>query len=159
MNKLWMPLAASLFAIGCTDKGDTGGSDTDDTTVAEADFSDSWGSSSLDLNITNGDAGASYYFGTAETGCDDPDNCWYGEDCIYGDLTGLYFYCHPASVTGVSLAYGGDYANLNEGSETVYTDSSFEPNVTYYVEDAISGSCWIWGDDTSYYAGLGCDEI
>ena len=75
---------------------------------------------------------------------------------IYGDLTGNYFYCHPTNDNGVSLAYGGAYDAINEGADTVFTDSSFDGTVTYYVEQG--DACYVWGNDVSYYAGLGCTE-
>ena len=157
MTKHLLIFAAALFAVGCDSDKESGGTGTDTDTTAEASYAVSWGGSSVDLSITDGDSAASYWFGLAETGCGDPDNCWYGEDCVYGDLTGNYFYCHPASTSGVSLSYGGDFSALSEGSETVFGDSSFDGTVTYYVEDSSSGACWAWGHDSSYYAGLGCN--
>ena len=154
MTKIWMALAASLFVVACDggkDSNPEAGTDTD--TNADFDASVAWGSSSVDLTQTNGAAG---YFGLAETGCGDPSNCWYGEDCIYGDLTGNYFYCHPTNANGVSLAYGGAYDAISEGADTVFTDSSFDGTVTYYVEQG--DACYVWGHDTSYYSGLGCTE-
>ena len=112
-----------------------------------------WGTIAVQVTQTNGVAG---YFGMAETGCGDPDKCWYGEDCIYGDLTGAYYYCHPTGADGVTLAYGGSYDSLSEGSETVFGDASFEGTVTYYFEQG--EDCYIWGHDSSYYSGQGCSE-
>ena len=158
MTKYWIILAASLFAVGCDGKDDTsspgGESDADADADADPDLSVAWNSGSVDLTISGGSAG---WFGMAETGCGDPTNCWYGEDCIYGDLTGTYFYCHPTNSSGVSLLYGGDFASLIEGTETVFGGSSFDGSVTYYFEDDSDGACYIWGHDTSYYSGLGCN--
>ena len=158
MTKYWMTIAAALFVFGCTDGGkDSGGAEADADADADADteFSVAWNSGSVDLTITNGDSSQSYYFGMAETGCGDPANCWYGEDCIYGDLTGNYFYCHPANNDGVSLLYGGPFDSLQVGTETVFGGSSFDGTVTYYVED--NNSCWAWGHDPSYYSKVGCN--
>ncbi|MFT5686870.1 MAG: hypothetical protein ACI8RZ_007827 [Myxococcota bacterium] len=150
-----------LLLTGCFDGtfgeggNDTGGDEADADTDADADFdaSVSWGASSVDLTLTGGVAG---YFGMAETDCADPDECWYGEDCIYGDLTETYFYCHPTNANGVSLLYGGAYNTLYEGTETVFGGSSFDGSVTYYIEQG--GTCYTWGHDTSYYSGLGCTD-
>jgi hypothetical protein len=142
----------------CLDWGDiakgTGGSDADSDPDFNADFdaSVSWGSGSVDLTQTGS---ASGYFGMAETDC--PENCWYGEDCIYGDITETFYYCHPTNANGVSLLYGGDFASLSEGTETVFGDSSFDGSVTYYAEQG--SACYVWGHDTSYYSNLGCTEL
>ena len=142
---------AACYGMPMTDSGFV----QDDTgTSADPDFAVSWGSGAVDLTITNGSPTQSYYFGMAETGCDDPTNCWYGEDCIYGDLTGSFFYCHPATSTGVALSYGGPFDNLQAGVETVFGGPSFDGTVTYYVED--NNSCWVWGHDPSYYSKVDC---
>lgn len=148
-------LAAGLMFVGCVDTGkDSGG-----TTVGPADatFAVTWGASSVDLAITDGEG--SYFFGMAETGstCSaNPDDCWTGEDCIFG--FGDYLYCHPASATGVSLAYGGDFAAVNEGSDTVFPDNSFDGSVTYYIEYS-DGTCGVFGQDVSYYASQNCTQL
>jgi hypothetical protein len=154
MNKFWMALAASLFVVAC-DGGKDSNPEADADTDADADFDAdvTWGAGSVDLTQTGGVAG---YFGLAETGCGDPENCWYGEDCIYGDHTGNYYYCHTTNDSGVSLAYGGAFDAISEGADTVFTDSSFDGTVTYYVEQG--DACYVWGNDVSYYAGLGCTE-
>ena len=156
MTKYWMAFAAALFVVGCDNGKDSGGAEADADTDADADFDASvaWNSGSVDLTQTNGSAG---YWGLAETGCGDPSNCWYGEDCIYGDLTKTYFYCHATDAGGASLLYGGDFAALNEGTETVFGGSSFDGTVTHYVEQG--ADCYIFGHDTSYYSGLGCTEL
>ena len=160
MNKFWMVLAAGLFAFGCDDKPNETGAgeadaDTDSDTDADTEVDVTWGSSSVDLTITNGDATQSYWFGMAEVvGCPAED-CWTGEDCIYGYAG--YAYCHPAATTGVSLAYGAPFDAVTEGVDTVFFDSGFDGSVTYYLED--NTACWVWGADTSYYDGLGCTAL
>ncbi|MFT5680146.1 MAG: hypothetical protein ACI8RZ_001051 [Myxococcota bacterium] len=155
MTKNWMLIAAAMLTIGCTDgTKSTGGDEADADTDADADFDASvaWNAGSVDLTQTNGVAG---YFGMAETTC--AGECWFGEDCIYGDLTKTYFYCHPTNADGVSLLYGGAFASLSEGTDTVFGGSSFDGSVTYYAEQG--SSCYVWGHDTSYYSGLGCTEL
>ena len=154
MNKFWMALAASLFVVAC-DGGKASTPEADAVTDADSYFDSdvSWCSGSVDLTQTGGVAG---YFGLAETGCGDPANCWYGEDCIYGDLTGNYFYCHPTNDSGVALTYGGAFDAISEGSDTVITDTSNDGTVTYNVEQGDARN--ERGNDVSYYAGLGCTE-
>ena len=114
-----------------------------------------WGASSIDVSV----AGVTpAFFGMAETNnCTD---CWTGEDCLNGYDAGgtLLAYCHPMTGASLSLAYGGDFAALAEGSETVFTDNSKEPNATYYVETT-DGACYVFGADPSYYSGVGCTEL
>ncbi|MEL6346206.1 MAG: hypothetical protein AAFV53_24055 [Myxococcota bacterium] len=157
-----MLASAILFAVGCVDSGKDSGDDGSDsgTTGADPTFSVEWGGSAVSLTITNGDSAGSYFFGMAETGSTcaaDPSQCWTGEDCLEG--FGKFFYCHPSSTTGVSLSYGGAFDALTEGSQTVFGDSSFDGSVTYYVEENGSGDCYIGGNDTSYYSGLGCTTV
>jgi hypothetical protein len=133
---------------GTTGTGTTGGS-----TPA---VSVSWGSTGVDIAIAGGAGG--WWFGMAETrGCSD---CWTGEDCVYGYTYsgGSLNYCHDAGDTGTGLTYGGDATALSAGT-TLFPDSSFESTVTYYLESQADFSCWVWGDDPSYYDGLGCDQL
>ncbi|MDG1481116.1 MAG: hypothetical protein P8R54_16105 [Myxococcota bacterium] len=157
MTKNWMIIAAALLTFGCDGGKESGTTDEADAdTDADADFDASvaWNAGSVDLTLTGGVSG---YFGMAETGCADADNCWYGEDCIYGDLTKTYFYCHPTNENGVSLLYGGAFDALSEGTETVFGGASFDGTVTYYVEQG--SACYTWGHDTSYYGSLDCTEL
>ena len=147
------PPGWSWFFDGGSSGSDDSGSGTN--SPGGPDFSVSWGGSSMTLSISGGSG--SYWFGMAETGCADPGNCWYGEDCLYGDLTGTYYYCHPADSNGVTLQYTSDL-DLDESSETLLNES-LASDVTYYVESASSGECWAWGHDTSYYAALDCENL
>ncbi len=167
MNKYWMGFAlAGFVAFGCTDKVDDSGdvseadADTDTDTDTDPDFDVTWGASSVD--VAGSDCTGCTEFGLAETGTsDDP---WTGEDCLYGyegvDATP---YCHPFDGASLSLAYGGDYSALAEGSETVFPGTTnsdgeeFSGRVTYYV--GAGADCYIWGQDVSYYSGLGCTEL
>ena len=140
MNRHTWALAA-LLALGCGDKDgeDTGAGGGDPAADCADPFCVEWTDGAVVLSITGGSG--EHWFGMAETGCADPDSCWYGEDCVYGDLTGGYNYCHPAGETGVSLHYGGDFASLLAAQETVFAGPEFEPAVTYYVESSASGEC------------------
>ena len=112
-----------------------------------------WGSSSVILDIDASDVGeARLYWGIVETIYSDS---WAGEDCLYGDYLSddsRAYYCHPVQSTGKTLYYGGNPANLMEGSETVFQQNSGE-NMTYILDNryADNGSCWVWGHDISYY--------
>jgi len=157
MKKI-MLFAGVLALTGCPPTKDSGDPDTDTTETTELAASVTWGSSSVDLTLTNGE-GISF-FGMAETGSTCTDSCWTGEDCTYGfegsDTT--YLYCHPTAATGVSLAYGGAFDAINEGTDTVFGDNSFDGSVTYYLEGS-DGSCYVWGNDASYYSAEGCDAL
>lgn len=151
-------------------RGNIGGTTTTGGTSATAETtgggyidptaSVTWGGDSVQVSIAGGPG--AYWFGMAETA--DCDDCWTGEDCVYGyDASGTTLsYCHDGTDTGTQLSYGGDAAALNAG-ETVFTDASFDGKVTYYLESdpdfGGDGSCYVWGADTSYYDGLGCTEL
>lgn len=166
MNRNAMVLALALFAFGCEPtKGDTGAWGGDDTSggTSELSFAVTWGSSSVELSISD-DEGRAFWFGMAETNAGCGDECWTGEDCLYGYTspnTGTTYgpYCHDAGTEGISLTYGGDPTNLQEGT-TVFPDSSYKGNVAYYFEDQDSGDCWVGGlNGASYYSGQGCTSV
>ena len=119
-----------------------------------------WGSRSVDLTVSGGPG--AYWFGITESTCDD---CWTGEDCIYGYSLGdgtVLAWCHDAGDTGTSLTYGGSPIELDAGT-TVFPDATYDGKVTYYLESdpefGGDGSCYVWGADPSYYAGLGCTNL
>ena len=112
---------AMFLLVGCDGGSDKGGSDDTgdaaadtavDTTTPDTGPVDGpgdqmqarvvWESDRLVLLISDGPKGGALRFGLAETGV--AKNGWFGEDCVYGDTTGTYFYCHPARPTGVELA-------------------------------------------------------
>jgi hypothetical protein len=150
-----LTIAAGLMLVGCVDSSKDSATGPGET--VEPTFAVTWGGSSVDLAITDGDG--SYFFGMAETGstCSaNPDDCWTGEDCVFGFSD--YAYCHPAAATGVSLTYGGAFDAVNEGSDTVFPDNSFDGSVTYYIEYT-DGSCGVFGQDVSYYASQNCTQL
>jgi len=177
----WRSLAALslllpvVFSAACGDKDDDddddddsgyeSDSDTDvdsDTDTDTPSVSVDWGGSSIDLDIDGGPG--AYWFGIAQTSTGSPED-WTGEDCIYGYEIGdgeVLSYCHDAGDSGTSLTYGGNPTSLSAGT-TVFPDSSFSGEVTYYLESdpdfGGDGSCFVWGQDTSYYSGLGCSEL
>lgn len=140
--------------------GDTGAEDTDVEPEAPT-ASVSWGAEAVALAVSGG--GGAWWFGVAETlDCDD---CWTGEDCVYGYEAGngsVFAYCHDAGDAGVSLTYGGNVAELAAGT-TVFTDATYDGRVSYILESdpehGGDGSCWVWGADISYYDGLLCGEL
>ena len=79
---------------------------------------------------------------------------WSGEDCINGTAI-----CHPISAPCHQLRQVSscDAADIVAGSRT-FVDASAEPFLTYFLEDA-TGSCYVFGTDTAYYAALSCTEI
>lgn len=115
-----------------------------------------WGASGLTLELASG--GGAFWFGLAQTTGDEP---WTGEDCVYGyeSPDGAYLsYCHDAGESGTFLTYGGDRNALASGT-TAFEDASLDGQVTYFLESDWSGLCYVWGDDTSYFDGLGCEAI
>ena len=166
MTKNWLVLATALFAIACNDKGDDsgntptdggatdGGADGGTTPALTLDCA--WGGGGIDVILTNGDS-AGYNFGLAETNGN--AQAWTGEDCYLGYLANdgtLYDFCHPLAASGGFLTSVGSFDDIVEGSTTIHT-AAIEN--TYYLEEVSSGSCWTWGDDTSYYGGLGCADV
>ena len=93
---------------------DDTGSAVDDTGAAlPVEVEVTWQATYLELAITNGDAAESYSFGLTETDVGDP---WTGEDCVYGYTSGgtSFTYCHPASVSGVALAYDASHVDVSD---------------------------------------------
>jgi hypothetical protein len=174
MNKLTIVAALAMTGlVACngdkdTDSGaatgttgtTTGTTGTGTTGPGNPTASVTWGAASVDVTISGGPG--AYWFGMAETvGCDD---CWTGEDCVYGyDASGTTLaYCHDGTDTGTSLTYGGN-ANALDAGTTVFADAAFDGSVTYYLESdpdfGGDGSCYVWGADNSYYDGLGCTAL
>lgn len=120
-----------------------------------------WGPGSLTLTVSGG--GGAWWFGMAETTqCTD---CWTGEDCLYGYETGdgaVYVYCHDIEDSGATLTYGGNLAELVPGT-TVFQNNSLDGRITYLLESdpeyGGDGSCWVWGQDPSYYDGMLCGQL
>ena len=119
----------------------------------------SWNEESVELSFITFDEEGSYFFGMAQTGIDNP-NVWTGEDCFLGytvdDTT--FSYCHPAR-NGISLQYGASFTDVVEGFSTHFASPQFEQQITYIIKESISGCCWIWGEDPSYYQELDCIPI
>lgn len=119
-----------------------------------------WGSSSLTAG--SGVAESGWHFGIIESDSACGSDCWTGEDCVYGyylsssDTTLIY--CHPLGSAGKeTFQYGGSAMDLDEANDTVFPDSSFAGDCTYYFESP-SGDCWIGGKAPEYYGGIGCTE-
>jgi len=43
------------------------------------------------------------------------------------------------------------------GSTLIY--NFFDLSMTYYLKGNDTGECIVFGNDPSYFAGLGCDEV
>lgn len=162
MKKYTLLMLAGLALSACTDKdGDTGdtsnpgdggaadgGADGggDDALYVDC----SWGSGSVTVSITNGDA-AGYDFGMAETDSASPDP-WTGEDCGYvGYTTGdgtYYDICHGLSATGGTLTSVDAVGDIVAGSTTVFDGTQL---TSYYLYEVASGTCWTWGHDATYF--------
>lgn len=169
MTKNLLILGTVLFAFGCEGGKDDSGTTTGDggTTADGGTTGDGggtaltmdceWAGGGLDVTLTGGDS-AGYWVGLAETECGGAA-CWTGEDCVYGYTTGsgtTYNFCHPASASGVFLQTVDSFEAIVEGSTTIHSASTVN---TYFMEEVSTGTCWVWGADTSYYGGLGCTDI
>ena len=145
---------------------DTATIDTAEPEVPELDCHEvsaivTWETERVTLSLVGSQESASYYFGVAQTYRSEGLQ-WTGEDCFLGFLTQTgeeYSYCHPAGMgsnAGVSLEYGAPFAEVQEGVNTHFTSLEFATQVSYILKDAISGCCWIWGQDPSYFTQLQC---
>ncbi|MCK6505840.1 hypothetical protein L6R53_21040 [Myxococcota bacterium] len=115
-----------------------------------------WGGGGIEVELSGGDPGG-YFFGLAETRTG--GDAWTGEDCLYGYTTSsgtVYSYCHPLSAEGGFLVTVESILDVFEGSTTLH--SAVLDN-TYYLAEAATGDCWVFGHDTSYYGGLGCLDL
>ncbi len=171
MNKFWI-VSPALFALACVpvDKGDDSGDSGEDVEDTDTDVVDDdpspsadWGADAVTITVDGGPGG--YWLGMAETA--DSSDPWTGEDCVWGyelssgEVIGPY--CHDLGDGGSTvLTYGGSTSDLQAGT-TVFTSETGGDRVTYFLESdpdfGGSGDCWTWGNDPSYYAGLGCSEL
>lgn len=127
---------------------DTGGGGSD--LAANAD----WGSAGLLLTVVGGEVDAYYTFGMAETGADEG---WMGEDCLFG--SGGYYYCHSFEGSGLRLETVGAPDDVESGVSTLFSADN-EDDLSYILIDYYGGSCWVWGDDPSYYTSYyGCTVL
>ncbi len=119
-------------------------------------FGSSWSASGVQITISGGYG--TYLLGLVETdpGSSDP---WTGEDCLYGytlETGELLLYCHPLSESGGAFSTGGSTSSLEEGSETLF-DETLQDVITYAAWSDVTGRCWTWGHDVSYYADARCE--
>lgn len=150
---------------GPLDSGDDTGSGADDTGSGGETYtpsvSVSWDDDAMRVSFSEA-VPANMNVGIAETATDDAP--WTGEDCAYGyaldDGSTVGPYCHAVAAgdTDLELTYGGNAAELVAGT-TVFGDATFDGQVTYVVFEDGTDSCWVWGEDTSYYADFGCVEL
>ncbi len=150
-----------LALVGCTKDGESDTADDSDTDIdlpGEPAINLNWTADDVTVELENITTGG-FDFGMAET--IDMDNGWFGEDCLNGTLT--YMMCHEfmglsgtldsmyAEITADPPTKGLD--DIEEGVSTLF-DSSFHPNRLTYVVTVDDGSCWVWGQDTSYYTSV-----
>jgi hypothetical protein len=119
-----------------------------------------WSDGAVSLDV--GGLGTAVWWGLAEThpGCG--DNCWTGEDCVFGGDDGeggFHGTCHSVRARGLTLPFGETPDSLAPSVGTVFWSPRYERAVTHYVEDALSGRCWVFGHDPSYFDGEPCDVL
>ena len=123
-----------------------------------------WEEERVHLTIESFAEQTSYFFGFAQTHISGSLQ-WTGEDCHKGFSTQSgeeYLYCHPAGMgsnAGVQLEYGAPYDDVQEGLNTHFVSKEFDGQVSYVIKDAISGCCWVWGENPSYFESLNCTHI
>ena len=158
MYKLLLPVVgvASMMACdtaACVD--DTGTPDVDECADSGGDTGDTnnntdpaitvdWGGSAVTIELENFTT-SGFDFGMAETA--DPDDGWFGEDCLNG--TASYNYCHQFNSTTASLGYVDTLGGVSESQTTLF-DAGFQTRITYVVT-VDGGDCFVWGHDPSYY--------
>jgi hypothetical protein len=164
----------------CGDSGDTACADTDDTGNVEpapcevavsvtwsnvdgADPTDTNGDGlpdihcgdTVDIEVTEACGETEWQFGMAETGAPNASG-WTGEDCYLGYAS--YTYCHTiGNAATLNEVADCSVSSIVESSSTLL-DASKDPFLTYYLSDS-AGTCYVWGEDTTYYASQGCTEL
>jgi len=109
----------------------------------------------LDIQVTEACGETTWQLGMAETGAPNASG-WTGEDCYVGYAS--FNYCHTIGNTAtLSEVSDCSVSSIVEGSTTLF-DASKDPFLTYYLSDS-DGNCYVWGEDTTYYAALGCEVL
>lgn len=146
-----------------------------------------WGEENLMLHLSNTTGYDFYFGiveSTEECKQNVEFGCWTGENCSSTDpykssdeSINLGPYCHPTDGDGIALAlnYSTSFTSVFQGTDVVSNgtqtafpapyiandtgedDVSYEFQVTYYLEDKISGKCWAWGIDPSYFKDRNCN--
>jgi hypothetical protein len=135
--------------------GDTDDTDTD-TGPAEPAINYTWDDTGIMVELENIDT-TGFDFGMAET--IDMTNGWFGEDCLNG--TAGYQECHvftglTGSLTAIYDEVQAGTKSLDDvqsGSTTLFEKSFEDGGRLTYVVTVDDGSCWVWGQDTTYYTG------
>lgn len=141
-----------------TDPGDT---DTD-TGPGEPAINYTWSDTGVTVELENIDT-TGFDFGMAET--IDMTNGWFGEDCLNG--TAGYQECHVfTGLTGSLTSIYDDVQagtkgldDVQSGSTTLFEKSFEDGGRLTYIVTVDDGTCWVWGQDTSYYASEGCEAL
>lgn len=115
------------------------------------------------VTITIENGSGEYVLGMAETDPASPDP-WTGEDCLNGHVDAGLLYCHRLSSTGGVREHGfltdlaDDAEDDDDGYLSMYTLFFEDLQVTYALwnEDM---DCFTWGQDSTYYTGVGCTDL
>lgn len=82
-------------------------------------------------------------------------NGWQGEDCYQGMHSILV--CHSLDDDGhTTIEYVSSLDDVADGYTLM---GNADPEKVTYMVIAPNDDCWTFGEDPSYYADLGCDEI
>ena len=119
-----------------------------------------WDRDGLVVRVVNSTA-ASHELGMAETGAG--SGGWYGETCIAGPEPGGvddygYDVCHGIAAGGGTIeSVYPDLSQVGDGRTLLH--QGLRDDLTYVLADPASGDCWVDGENTGYYAALGCSEL
>lgn len=134
------------FVVDWTDDGYTP-TDTDSDG-----FPDTGCDDTVMTTITDPLGAPTWEFGMAET---DSTNGWTGEDCFNGYNT--FAFCHSVGLTHtLNEVTSCSVLDVVAGSTTLM-DAEKDPFLTYYFAEG--GDCFVFGNDPSYYATLGCTTL
>jgi hypothetical protein len=111
-----------------------------------------------------------YEFGVVQTHrtdgepCVGDGDCYTLEDCVYGMKGDTA--CHDVTSGGSANDFpqAESYFDVLYGYATGFDleamyENGWEQYITYILISDDFDPCWVWGDDPSYYDGLGCIEV
>ena len=120
-----------------------------------------WSAGGLEVVIEG--SASSWELGMAETGAG--ADGWFGESCVPGEEPWGYNdygydFCHPLGASGGSIeSVYPDLASVGDEATLFNAAIGDSGDLTYILLDVSGSSCWVWGNEASYYADFGCDPL
>lgn len=145
---MWLFLA--LFACGA-EKGEDSGAYVEGP---DLEVSVMWMAEGVEVEVVSGPA--DLIMGVAQTAMCEGEECVTLNSCAYewGDYG---TFCHAVDSGSAEWGYGGDWTHLGAAEVSGFLSPfdldgyPYSELVTYYAQDADTGTCWAWGDDPSFY--------